>query len=230
MAPRLRGELDPATVEAAVVVVAERPGQQAGAGQHLEPVADPDDRSTARHERVQCVARRTGEVEAEHAAGAEGVAVAEPAGDDDDAGVVEQLGRWRPARRSGRLPVRRRRGRGRARRRCRGWSPARRRRGQRAGSLGVLRRRQRRARSTAIGASPMIESTGSALTTPRWTVGPTRASSSARSSGRTSTTCRPVDSANSAVAEVAVRAAARSSRPAGRRCTTRPGRPPARLR
>ena len=28
---------------------------------------------------------------AEHAAGAEGVAVAEPAGDDDDAGVVEQL-------------------------------------------------------------------------------------------------------------------------------------------
>ena len=51
-----------------------------------------------------------------------------------------------------------------------------------------------------IGASPVIESTGSAVTTPRWTRGPTRASSSARSSGRTSTTWRPVDSANSAVA------------------------------
>ena len=79
------------------VVVAERAGQQAGAGQHLEAVADADDRAAAGDERPQPFAEPTavgeGEVEGEHAAGAEGVAVAEPAGDDEDAGGVEQPGR-----------------------------------------------------------------------------------------------------------------------------------------
>ena len=60
-------------------------------------------------------------------------------------------------------------------------------------------------------------------------MGPTRASSSATSSGRTSTTCRPVDSANRAVAKSPA-GSRRSPRRAGRRCRARRGRPPAHLR
>ncbi len=77
-------------------VVAEGAGQQAGAGQHLEAVADADDRAAAGDEVAQPLAEAAAvgqrEVEGQHAAGAEGVAVAEPAGDDDDARRVEQLG------------------------------------------------------------------------------------------------------------------------------------------
>ena len=53
---RLRVELDPAAVEAAVVVVPERAGQQAGSGEHLEAVADPDHWSAAGDERPQALA------------------------------------------------------------------------------------------------------------------------------------------------------------------------------
>ena len=68
---RLGGELDPAAVEAAVLVVTESARQQAGAGQHLEPVADADDWSAARHERSEALAEAptggAGQVEPEHA-------------------------------------------------------------------------------------------------------------------------------------------------------------------
>ena len=57
--------------------------------------------------------------------------------------------------------------------------------------------------ATGIGATPGRRRTGSAVTVPSSVAGPAMARSSATSSGRTSTTRRPVDSANRAVARSA---------------------------
>jgi hypothetical protein len=51
-----RFELDPAAVEAPVVVVAEGAGEEAGAGEHLETVADADHGSARGHELLERVA------------------------------------------------------------------------------------------------------------------------------------------------------------------------------
>ena len=80
-AVRLRVEHDPAAVEASLGVVAERSGQQPGCGEHLESVADADQRAAVGDEVAQRVAEPEREVEGQHAAGAERVAVAEAAGD-----------------------------------------------------------------------------------------------------------------------------------------------------
>ena len=90
---RLRGQADPPAHEVTAGVVAKGAGQQPGPGEHLEPVADADHRAAGGDEGAQGVAEAAraaiADVEAEQPAGSEGVAVAEPAGDDDDVGCVD---------------------------------------------------------------------------------------------------------------------------------------------
>ena len=134
----LGGEGDPPAVEAAVVVVTERTGQQPGSSQHLEAVADPEHGPATVDERAQLIAEASavpgGEVEGQHATGTERVAVAEPAGDDEDPGGVQQAGSRRSARPPTRRLVRRRPDRAPGRRPCHGSFLVRRRRSPAAGS------------------------------------------------------------------------------------------------
>ena len=76
---RHRSEFHPAAVERATPVVTECSGEQTGPRQHLEPVADPDQRVAGIDERSELVGQPDGEVEGEHAPRAEGVGVAESA-------------------------------------------------------------------------------------------------------------------------------------------------------
>ena len=87
-------DLHPPALEPPVCVVAECARQELGAGQHLEPVADPDHRLAAGDERGERLGERGagGEVERHHAPGAERVAVREPAGHTDQGGLRQQLG------------------------------------------------------------------------------------------------------------------------------------------
>ena len=66
----------------------ERTGQQAGAGEHLEAVADADHRAAIVDERAQRLTEASagggGEIEGEEPPGAERVAVAEAARDHGD--------------------------------------------------------------------------------------------------------------------------------------------------
>ena len=54
---RLLGQLDPAAVEVPGLVVTERAGEQAGPGQHLEPVADAEQRPAGGDELAQRLAQ-----------------------------------------------------------------------------------------------------------------------------------------------------------------------------
>ena len=137
--------------------------------------------------------------------GAERVAVAEPAGDDDDVGVVAAAAGRSTSSSTSTTAARRRRGRGRGRRRGRGWCPGRRARARggrrhesaprRTRSASVGRRRSARRRPAIVehrvGASPTPSTVG---------VGPTqlRATAATASCARTSITRRPADSENSA--------------------------------
>ena len=87
---RLGAEHDPAALEATVGVVAERTREQLGASQDLEPVADTDDGASGGDELAQTLADADVEIECEHAARAERVAVRESTGDREELGVVEQ--------------------------------------------------------------------------------------------------------------------------------------------
>ena len=183
---RLRGsgaQRDPAAVEVAAGVVAERAGQQAGAVEHLEAVADADDRAPAGDERAQALAEAAAvgrrEVEREHAPGAEGVAVAEARRRRRRCGPRRAARAARSARRRARPTARRRRGRARARRRCRGWCPARRRRGRPAGSRA---RRSGRA-SSAVRAAADTPAIGGSAPRQRRQVGDDRGDRQ-RSTGR----------------------------------------------
>ena len=70
---RFRLQHHPSAVEASLSVVSERPGQQVGAGQHLETVTDPDQRSAEGNELGECVAKSGDQIECQHATCTEGI-------------------------------------------------------------------------------------------------------------------------------------------------------------
>ena len=92
-----RGQADPARLEAARVVVRQRrgagvraAGEQAGADQDLEPVADAQDQPAAVVEPAQRVAQDDAQPRGEDPPGSQVVAVGEAAGDGQDLEAVER--------------------------------------------------------------------------------------------------------------------------------------------